>query len=190
MNLLFIIASFFFGSIPYAFLYGKWVHGVDIREKGSGNSGATNSLRVFGKKAGLIVLVADVLKGFLPVYFAKVYLPEHVLYIGLAAILGHIFSPILKFKGGKGVATSLGVVLGINFYGALLCIAVFVLVVYLFRMVSLGSMLGGLAFMVYMLIIKPDQKELVILSIILAGLLIFTHRKNIMLIVKNQENKI
>jgi acyl phosphate:glycerol-3-phosphate acyltransferase len=188
--ILFYIIAFIGGSIPFAYLYGKLVHKTDIRKQGSGNSGATNTLRVFGKKAGILVLIADVLKGLIPVLLAKVYLEEPAfLIIGLSAILGHIFSPFLGFKGGKGIATSLGVAFGASLPAAGVCVIVFGLIVYFTRMVSLGSILGAFAFLLYNLIFAENQ-NLIYLSAGLFFLILFTHRKNISLILHNKENKI
>lgn len=189
--IIYYILSFFLGAIPFAFLYGKIFHRTDIRQQGSGNSGATNSLRVYGKKAGILVLLCDVLKGLVPVLLAKHYLEGHsYLIIGLCAILGHIFSPFLKFKGGKGIATALGVAIASYLPAALACILVFILVIYFSRMVSLGSILGAFAFLLYNLFYFSQNPDLVYLSCGLFFLILFTHRKNISLILQNKENKI
>ncbi len=188
---IFYIVSFFIGSVPFAFLYGKIFHKTDIRLKGSGNSGATNSLRVFGKTAGILVLFCDVFKGLLPVLLAKQYLNNNsYLLIGLCAILGHIFSPFLKFKGGKGIATALGVAIAAYWPAALACILVFILVIYFSRMVSLGSILGAFSFLLFNIFDSPKNMALIYLSVGLFFLLVFTHRKNISLILQNKENKI
>jgi acyl phosphate:glycerol-3-phosphate acyltransferase len=189
-SILFYIISFLIGAIPFAYLYGKLVHNTDIRQQGSGNSGATNSLRVFGKKAGALVLIADVLKGLIPVLLAKNYLPDQgFLIVGLAAILGHIFSPFLAFKGGKGIATSLGVAIGASLPAAGVCILVFVAITYFTRMVSLGSLLGSFSFFIFNVIFSANQ-NIIYLSAGLFILILFTHRKNISLILHNKENKI
>ncbi len=187
----FYFLAFILGSIPFAFVYGKVFHNIDIRQKGSGNSGATNSLRVFGKKAGVLVLICDVLKGLLPVLLAKQYLEGNsYLIIGLCAILGHIFSPFLNFKGGKGIATALGVAIGSYWPAALACILVFILVIYITRMVSLGSILGAMAFLIFNVFNFSQNPSLVYLSFGLFILILYTHRKNISLILQNKENKI
>jgi acyl phosphate:glycerol-3-phosphate acyltransferase len=189
-SILFYLLAFFVGAIPFAYLYGKLIHNTDIRQQGSGNSGATNSLRVFGKKAGAIVLLADVLKGLIPVLLAKSYLDDQgFIIIGLAAILGHVFSPFLSFKGGKGIATSLGVAFGASLPAAGVCVLVFGLVVYFTRMVSLGSILGAFAFLIFNVFYTENQ-NLTYLSIGLFILILFTHRKNILLILQNKENRI
>jgi acyl phosphate:glycerol-3-phosphate acyltransferase len=189
-SILFYLGAFLIGAIPFAYLYGKLIHNTDIRLQGSGNSGATNSLRVFGKKAGALVLTADLLKGLVPVLLAKNYLEaQDFQIVGLAAILGHIFSPFLGFKGGKGIATSLGVAFGASLPAASLCVLVFVAIVYFTRMVSLGSILGAFAFLIYNLIFAENH-NLIYLSAGLFILILFTHRKNILLILQNKENKI
>jgi acyl phosphate:glycerol-3-phosphate acyltransferase len=183
--------AFLLGSIPFAFLYGKIFHSTDIRKQGSGNSGATNSLRVFGKKAGVIVLILDMAKSLVPILLAKQYLEEPAyLYIGILAVLGHIFSPFLGFKGGKGIATGLGFAFGLNIYAGLVCALVFIAVVYFSRMVSLGSILGALAFFSYNCLNSSGNLELILISGSLFFLIMFTHRKNISLILQGKENKI
>ena len=117
--ILLCLTTYLIGSIPFAYLYGKHIKKIDIREHGSKNVGATNALRVLGTKAGIIVLVLDILKGLLPVIFFSKWIGENYsqfipVLIGICAILGHTFTVFLKFKGGKGVATSAGVVLALD----------------------------------------------------------------------------
>ena len=144
------IFAYLLGSIPSAVWYSKIFHGIDIRQHGSGNAGATNSLRIFGKKAGIIVLIFDLLKGFLAVYLTQYILKSDneliPLLMGILAVLGHIYPIFAQFRGGKGVATAIGVVVAVLPMAALGCIAVFLLTVYLTKYVSLGSILGALAF--------------------------------------------
>lgn len=184
--------AFLIGSVPTAFWYAKYVHRLDIRQHGSGNIGATNSLRVLGKKAGIIVLLIDLLKGLIPVLVARKlgFTPENILLTGVFAVLGHLFSPFVGFKGGKGIATAFGVILGFSPLGALICIAVFGLVLYFSRYVSLGSVCGVLAFWVY-IFFQPDRSmQTLIIASVLAFLLIISHRKNLGRIWKGTENKI
>ena len=184
--------AFLIGSVPTAFWYAKYVHGLDIRQHGSGNIGATNSLRVLGKKAGIIVLLIDLLKGLIPVLVARKlgFTPENILLTGVFAVLGHLFSPFVGFKGGKGIATAFGVILGFSPLGALICIAVFGLVLYFSRYVSLGSVCGVLAFWVY-IFFQPDRSmQTLIIASVLAFLLIISHRKNLGRLWKGTENKI
>lgn len=184
--------AFLIGSVPTAFWYAKYVHRLDIRQHGSGNIGATNSLRVLGKKAGIIVLLIDLLKGLIPVLVARKlgFTPENILLTGVFAVLGHLFSPFVGFKGGKGIATAFGVILGFSPLGALICIAVFGLVLYFSRYVSLGSVCGVLAFWVY-IFFQPDRSmQTLIIASVLAFLLIISHRKNLGRLWKGTENKI
>ena len=184
--------AFLIGSVPTAFWYAKYVHGLDIRQHGSGNIGATNSLRVLGKKAGIIVLLIDLLKGLIPVLVARKlgFTPENILLTGVFAVLGHLFSPFVGFKGGKGIATAFGVILGFSPLGALICIAVFGLVLYFSRYVSLGSVCGVLAFWVY-IFFQPDRSmQTLIIASVLAFLLIISHRKNLGRLWSSTENKI
>lgn len=184
--------AFLIGSVPTAFWYAKYVHRLDIRQHGSGNIGATNSLRVLGKKAGIIVLLIDLLKGLIPVLVARKlgFTPENILLTGVFAVLGHLFSPFVGFKGGKGIATAFGVILGFSPLGALICIAVFGVVLYFSRYVSLGSVCGVLAFWVY-IFFQPDRSmQTLIIASVLAFLLIISHRKNLGRLWKGTENKI
>ena len=143
--LLLCLGAFLLGAVPFGFLAGK-MKGIDLRKVGSGNIGATNTLRVLGVPAGVTVLLLDVLKGYLPVLLAhRLRLdPWWVTGTGLAAILGHTFSPFLGFKGGKGVATSLGVLIGFSYAVAAASALVFLAAVAATRYVSLGSILGAL----------------------------------------------
>lgn len=190
------IALFLFayvlGSIPTAYWYAKYFHGIDIREHGSGNIGATNSLRVLGKKAGIIVLIFDLLKGLIPAYLARFLgLSEEVVFlIGITSILGHIFSVFAGFKGGKGIATSLGVILAVSPIGGGVSVLVFITVVYISKYVSLGSLLAGLAFVVYFLITNGFLNTLSYTAIGLFLLIVFTHRGNIQKLLNGTENKI
>ena len=184
--------AFLIGSVPTAFWYAKYVHGLDIRQHGSGNIGASNSLRVLGKKAGIIVLLIDLLKGLIPVLVARKlgFTPENILLTGVFAVLGHLFSPFVGFKGGKGIATAFGVILGFSPLGALICIAVFGVVLYFSRYVSLGSVCGVLAFWVY-IFFQPDRSmQTLIIASVLAFLLIISHRKNLGRLWSSTENKI
>jgi len=184
--------AFLTGSIPTAYWYAKYVHHLDIRQHGSGNIGATNSLRVLGKKAGIIVLLIDLLKGLIPVLIAR-YLgfpPESTLLVGICAVLGHLFSPFVGFKGGKGIATAFGVILAFSPWGALVSIMVFGIVLYFSRYVSLGSICGVLAFWVYIFFEPGRSLQVLLLASVLAVLLIISHRKNLGRLWKGEENKI
>ena len=197
MNYLYIalalLAAYLLGSIPTALWVGRRFFGLaDIREHGSGNAGATNTFRVLGPKAGTAVLFVDALKGFVAAYCLPEWLvdqgaiaPEHELYFKLAcgvlAIVGHIFPIFAQFRGGKGVATVLGMMLGVAPATVGVCLLVFVAMLLLFRYVSFASMSAGMAFALLQLLpqFRPAQPFMVYVGFVLAGLLIYTHRANI-----------
>lgn len=184
--------AFLIGSIPTAYWYARYFHKLDIRQHGSGNIGATNSLRVLGKKAGAIVLIIDLLKGLIPVLIAKNlgFTPESTLTVGLFAIMGHLFSPFVGFKGGKGIATAFGVIIGFSPLAALLCVAVFGLVFYFTRYVSLGSILGVFVFLIVTLVQFQDNLTVQLLAAGLTVLLVFSHRENIKRLLNGTESKV
>ena len=183
--------AYLLGSIPTALWAGRWFFDLaDIREHGSGNAGATNTFRVLGKKAGSFVMAVDVLKGFvaamLPVWLGADAIPAGpLLYWQLAcgalAVLGHIYPVFAQFRGGKGVATILGMMLGIAPAAVGVCILVFLAVLFAFRYVSLASMTAGLAFALLQLLpqFRPANSVLVGVGFVLAALLVYTHRANI-----------
>jgi acyl phosphate:glycerol-3-phosphate acyltransferase len=144
--LLWCLAAFLSGSIPFGLIVVKLAGKGDVRKTGSGNIGATNVMRAGGKALGITTLLLDVAKGFVPVLLAKAFgLPAHQLaFVALAAVLGHMFTPWLKFKGGKGVATALGVALGYHPMMVLPSLVAFLALVIIFRYVSLGSIIAGL----------------------------------------------
>lgn len=196
-----VIFGYFLGSVPFGFLVAR-ANGVDIRNVGSGNIGATNVLRTLGKGWGILTLVLDMLKGLLPVLFAgwlisnlfpeqgQVILPAKIL-AGVSAILGHSFSCFLKFKGGKGVATSAGVMLGLAPLLVLIGLVVFISVFLLSRMVSLSSMTAGVVIAVcsYLPMISKGHWYLPATFTFLAVLVIFRHRANIQRILNGTESK-
>ena len=197
--LIIIILAYLLGSIPTSVWLGKYFYGIDIREHGSGNAGATNTFRVLGKKPGILVLLIDILKGSMAVSLAYIFeeawpLPEFIdIEIGLAvaSVLGHIFPVFAGFRGGKGVATLLGATLIITPLSGLLAFCVFLLVLLATRYVSLGSILAGMSYpFILHFIMHNQQKTLTIYSIFIAILLIITHRKNIRRLVRNTESKI
>lgn len=197
-----ILLAYFIGSIPTSYIIGKTIKKIDIREHGSGNVGATNALRVFGVKIGIITLLLDISKGFFTVFFAKNYFHTtnsenaslFVLFVSFAVILGHIFTIYLKFKGGKGVATSAGVFLALTTVPVLICLAVFILVVWLTRYVSLGSILAAITLFVVELIFNiindfANLYNLIFVSII-ALFIIVKHHSNIKRLLQGNENKL
>jgi acyl phosphate:glycerol-3-phosphate acyltransferase len=194
-----VILAYFIGSVPTAVWVSRSVFNIDIRDYGSGNAGATNTLRVLGSKWGTFVMIVDMLKGLLAVKLALL-LPYYVLNdfartnfqigLGLAAVLGHIFPLWAEFRGGKGVATLFGLVLGISPITALGCVGVFMMVLYLTRFVSLSSILASLAFPIFILIIfNVDNETYRIFAIAVALLVILTHQKNITRLLRGSESK-
>ena len=197
--LLFLLA-YCLGSIPTAVWVSKGFFGIDIREYGSGNAGATNTFRVLGPRWGSFVMVCDSLKGFLAVKLA-LFLPQYAsneiaflniqLIFGMAAVLGHIFPVWANFRGGKGVATLFGLIIGISPWTALACSGVFLLVLYLTRFVSLSSILASLAFPVFILVIfNVDNHVYRVFAVAVALLVILTHQKNICRIIRGGESKV
>ena len=198
-DILLAVIAYLIGSVPTSVWIGKWLYDVDVRKHGSGNSGATNSLRILGKKVGIIVLVIDILKGWLAVGIVifSSYPPGSIQRIHLevilasAAIIGHILPVYAGFKGGKGVATGLGIILAFSPLVALLCILIFAVVFFTSHFVSLASMLGSLSFPIWMTVLsKMQYKWVVAFTIFLPLLVIFMHRKNIVRLIKGNESKI
>lgn len=199
-EILLIVSAYLIGSFPTAVCISKFFFNIDIREYGSGNAGATNTYRVLGSKWGTIVMVVDMLKAIIAVKLAfllpyayenDVYLVNMQLGLGLAAVLGHIFPIWAEFRGGKGVACLFGMVLGIQPNVALCCVAVFILVLYLTRWVSLSSILASIAFPVFILVIFNEPERLYrVFAITVAMLVLLTHQKNISRLLKGDENKV
>ena len=194
-----LITAYLIGSIPTAVWWGKRYYGIDVREFGSGNAGATNTFRVLGKKAGIPVLIIDIIKGTAAV--SLVYLSPFVfdtnqfvnleLGLGIAALLGHVFPVFAGFRGGKGVATILGVVICLTPLTSVLVLSVFLLVLIATRYVSLSSMVAGLSFPFFLnIVLKNENQILMIFSIFVAVLLILTHKKNISRLLKRQESQV
>jgi glycerol-3-phosphate acyltransferase PlsY len=183
--LLFVLFAYLLGSIPTAYIYCR-LRGKDIRKEGSGNVGATNAARIFGKIAFGIIFFFDALKGFIPVWFAKVYTSQHLelspalfLFSSFAAVLiGHIFPLFLGGKGGKGVATSMGGLLALMPLGSLCALALFGGVFYWKRRVSLGSLSAALALPLFSKMLGYPHSHFYF-SIALALLIVYTHRSNI-----------
>jgi glycerol-3-phosphate acyltransferase PlsY len=184
-----VIAAYLIGSIPTGLLLGK-VFGVDIRTTGSGNIGATNVYRTLGRKVGVMTLVGDCLKGLIPVLVAKqMGLPDlGIALVGLAAFLGHVYTVFLGFKGGKGVATALGVFLGLSPLSVLLTLAVFVLVLFKWRYVSLGSIVAAAAMPVFVAAIDR-RLSIAVVTLLVAVLVIWKHRENIKRLRAGSESK-
>lgn len=199
VNILITILAYLLGSIPTSIWISRSFFNIDIRDYGSGNAGATNTFRVLGIKAGIVVFIVDILKGFLAVnliYLTDYYIPDSGDYIniqlllGIAAMLGHIFPIYAGFKGGKGVATLFGVICAISLYPTLFMAGIFVLTLVITRYVSLSSMISGLSFPVLIIVVfKETTPSLVIFSLIIAVLMLFTHQKNIERLLNKEEKK-
>jgi glycerol-3-phosphate acyltransferase PlsY len=199
-EVLFIVFAYLIGSIPTAVWISRYFFGIDIREYGSGNSGATNTFRVLGSKWGCIVMSVDVLKGVfatslyivLPFYMHNEWDRTNLMVgLGLAAVVGHIFPLWADFRGGKGVATLFGMILAIQPLVAVYCVGVFLLCLYLTRFVSLSSILASIAFMVLILFIFNEKEPLYrAFAIAVALLVILTHQKNISRLLRGSESKI
>ena len=194
---LFIIA-YILGSIPTSVWIGKFFYNIDVREHGSKSSGATNTIRVLGLKAGIPVLLIDAFKGWAAVNLTFIIsnpdgndnqLIYFRLILGLFAIIGHIFPVLAQFKGGKGVATLLGVFIAITPLATLLSLGVFIIVFISTRFVSVSSMSAGLLFPVFIYFIKYQNSTIQIIAIAVSALLIITHRNNIKRLIKGEENR-
>ena len=199
-ELLLIIFAYLIGSIPTALLVSKRFFGIDIRDYGSGNMGATNTFRVLGSRYGTMVMVIDILKGMAAVMLYNLlpfYLNHDLertnlmLGLGLAAVAGHIFPLFAGFRGGKGVATLLGMVLAIQPVIAISCIGIFAVVLYLTRYVSLSSILAAIALPICVLWIWNENEVLYrVFALIVAILVVLTHQKNIGRILRGVESRI
>jgi len=194
-----LLAAYLLGSIPTAVWAGRLFMNIDVREHGSGNAGAANAIRVLGWKVGIPVLLTDMAKGWLsamlPVFF-NLAEPGSALAVnlqiatGMIAIAGHVFPVFAGFRGGKGVATAAGVLLAINPLLTLSCLAVFIIVVLLTRIVSVSSISAGIAFPVFLFTLFDTPSLLFkIFSVFIAVALLITHRKNIQRLLKGEEKK-
>ncbi|MCK4957560.1 MAG: glycerol-3-phosphate 1-O-acyltransferase PlsY [Candidatus Cloacimonetes bacterium] len=196
LKISFIIVAYIMGSIPTSYILGKKFKGIDIRNFGSGNVGATNALRILGTKYGVISMILDMAKGAIPVFAAKFlgYSDIWLILIALTAILGHIFTIFLKFKGGKGVATSAGVFIALAPSAIGIALLVFIIVVWISKYVSLGSILAASTLFAVELIINIrngfQQKEILTLITIVALFIIIKHKANIKRLIAGNENKI
>ena len=200
INILALVFAYLIGSVPTSVWLGKYYHGIDIREHGSGNAGATNTFRIFGKKLGITVLIIDILKGWIAVkLFYVLYesgqsvdeLFNLKIRLGICALLGHVFPIYVGFKGGKGVATLLGIILALNHEAALMSIGVFLIAFLITRYVSLSSILAGLFFpVVVMVISKTSQPAMVVFALMISVAVVITHQKNIERLLSNKESRV
>lgn len=186
-----VLISYLIGCFPSAYFLGKMYKNIDIRNHGSGNSGSTNALRVMGTKFGILTLALDVIKGIVAVLIGRLILGDQgALISGVLVVLGHNFPIFLKFKGGKGVATSIGVLMILTWQTALTVVIIGVITIIITRYVSLGSILGGIsAPITAVLVMQTMDKPLFITVVILASLLIIRHKDNIKRLCKGEENK-
>lgn len=199
-ELLLIVIAYLIGSVPTAIWLSKAYFGIDIREYGSGNSGATNTFRVLGPRWGSIVMIADILKGvvatslyiLLPYYLTDEWdRTNFMVGLGLAAVLGHIFPIWADFRGGKGVATLFGMIIAIQPLVAAYCVGVFILVLYLTRFVSLSSILASVAFAVFILFVFNEEEPLYrAFAIAVTLTVLLTHQKNISRLLRGNESKV
>jgi len=196
-----IIIAYLLGSIPSAVWVSKWVYGIDIREHGSGNAGATNTFRILGTKAGSGVMIADMMKGFiavkLSIFSSYAWTSEPFvnlqIVLGLAAVLGHIFPIWAEFRGGKGIATLFGMILSIHPIVAVSLVLVFLMMLLLTRYVSLSSIAASIAFPVLILFIFNAQAQELsyrLFAIATAFLVVLTHHKNISRLISGNESKV
>lgn len=197
-----IITAYLLGSIPSAIWYGEAYFGIDVRKFGSGNAGATNTFRVLGKRAGTIVLLIDVLKGWTATKLASILffleviesaqVPSVKLILGFSAVLGHLYPIFVRFKGGKGVATSLGMILAIDPLVASVCIVIFLLVLLVSQYVSLSSIIAAFAFPMLLLlgIFGKASTLLIVFGFLLFAVVVITHQKNIVRLLNGNESRV
>lgn len=199
-ELLLIVIAYLIGSIPTAIWLSRSYYGIDIRDYGSGNSGATNTFRVLGPRWGTFVMLVDILKGviatslfiLLPYYLTDEWdRTNFMVGLGLAAVVGHIFPIWADFRGGKGVATLFGMILAIQPVVAACCVGVFILVLYITRFISLSSILASVAFAVFILFIFNEQEPLYrAFAIAVTLTVVLTHQKNISRLLRGNESKV
>ncbi len=194
---IYLIIAYLLGSIPTAIWVGKRFYELDVREHGSKNAGATNTFRVLGKKPGVIVLLIDILKGFLAVSLlvwttkniqedTRAYL---LIVAAILAVVGHIYPVFAQFRGGKGVATSLGVILGLYPAAGAICVIVFIITFMISKYVSLGAIVASIIFPIIVNFILDTSFELKAFSWVLAALVIYKHKLNIKRLISGTENK-
>ena len=199
-TIILLFAAYLIGSMPFAVWVGQAFYGIDVREYGSGNAGATNTMRVLGKRAGISVLFLDVMKGVLAVTLARIGTDYNLnseqfvnlqLVLGISALFGHIFPVYAGFRGGKGIATLLGVVIALNPMAAVYSLLVFIGVLILTRYVSLSSMIASATFPLYIIFVeKTEYLSLITFSLFITVLVIITHQKNIERLIRREESKI
>jgi glycerol-3-phosphate acyltransferase PlsY len=183
-----LMTAYLIGSVPTGLLLGK-AYGIDVRKEGSGNIGATNLYRTLGRKIGVITLIGDCLKGLIPVMVVMFSnMPEYAVWVGLAAFCGHVFSVFLRFKGGKGVATALGVFLALDPLAVAIALVVFIALMLIWRYVSLGS-IAAAASMPLAVVLLGGRKELIIATFVIAVVVIAKHHENIKRLLAGTERR-
>ena len=196
--LLIIFLAYLIGSIPTAVWVGRKFHGIDVREHGSKNAGATNTFRVLGRKSGWFVLTIDVLKGLLaailPLFFETDYSENQLLSFQLSTsfvcIIGHVYPVFAQFRGGKGVATSLGIIIGLNPFSAGISLLIFLIVFFAFRYVSLGAIITSIAYpFISYFVVKEDAKSMIVFTVLIGVLIVLSHRKNIKRLINGEESR-
>ena len=198
-----LILAYLFGSIPTAVWLGQGIYGIDVREYGSGNAGATNTFRVLGKKAGITVMVIDILKGWTATNLAtfiglSVTGPQHStqfvnyqLALGITAVMGHLFPIFAGFRGGKGIATLFGMILAVHFEAAIICVLVFLAVLLITKYVSLSSISAGFAFpLSVVFIFQSPIRSILLYAMCICVLILVTHQKNIERLLRGSESKV
>lgn len=199
-TIILLVAAYLLGSMPFSVWIGQLFYKIDVREYGSGNAGATNTMRVLGKKAGFTVLFLDISKGVAAVWLARLAGDVGVetqafinlqLVLGIAALFGHIFPIYAGFRGGKGISTLLGVVIAMDPLAAVCSLVVFSIVLLLTRYVSLSSMISSVAFPLYIIFVeKTEFLSLILFSLFITVIVILTHQKNIERLIRKEESKI
>ena len=195
LNLLILFLGYIFGSFPSGYLVGRIAKGIDIRSLGSGSTGATNVLRHIGKRAAITVFLLDVFKGIISIFLAKYFLPNDSWQVamGLSTLIGHIWPVWLNWRGGKAVATGLGVFLGLSWQVGLATLGVFIAMITLFRIVSLASVSAALSLPLIMFFsfkVSSVSVPFMMISLLAMTLVIWRHRDNILRLMKGKEPKI
>lgn len=194
------LAAYCIGSVPTAVWVGRWFYGVDVRKQGSGNAGATNTVRVLGLKAGIPVLLFDAFKGWLAVWIGNFFafsftaIPNvfinYKIFLGIMAVTGHVFPLWAGFKGGKGVATLVGIIIALFPEAFFVALGIFALVFALWRYVSLASIVAAITFPFFVIVVLGEENwSLVIFSLLIAIFVPITHKKNIKRLLKGEENR-
>ena len=198
-----LLLAYLFGSIPTAVWIGQAFYGIDVREYGSGNAGATNTFRVLGKKAGIAVMLLDIFKGYTATNLAyliglsvtgpqnSVQFVNYQLALGITAVMGHLFPVFAGFRGGKGIATLFGMILAVQSQAAMLCVLTFVVVLLISKYVSLSSILAGFSFPLSVIFIfQSPIRSVVLYGMSICVLILVTHQKNIERLLKGKESKV